>query len=128
MNKCKWSIFKFGYYFQYTEDNKFQILGKNEEGQWTDKLIYRNSIDPQPLTLHNIIAVSLCFLFGHKISKYTDSGAHICERCRAHEGYDTENNSGKWDNAGYLLQPYYWLIRKYEDIVFKIKDKNKLPF
>lgn len=36
MDKCKWSYFKFGYYFQFTENNKFQIIGK-KQGQWVTK-------------------------------------------------------------------------------------------
>ena len=28
MEKCKWSYFKFNHYFQYTENNVFQIIGK----------------------------------------------------------------------------------------------------
>jgi len=36
MQECKWSYFKFGYYFQYTKSNVFQIIGQ-EEGQWRTK-------------------------------------------------------------------------------------------
>ena len=38
MEKCKWSFFKLGYYFQLTETKKFQIIGKNKEEQWVIKL------------------------------------------------------------------------------------------
>ena len=29
-----------------------------------------------------------CYIFGHKIAKYTDSGYLFCERCDKHEYYD----------------------------------------
>ena len=41
MQECKWSYFKFGYYFQYTEDKVFQIIGKDKEGQWRTKFKVR---------------------------------------------------------------------------------------
>ena len=37
MEKCKWSFFKFNHYFQFTETKVFQVIGKNEEEQWTVK-------------------------------------------------------------------------------------------
>jgi len=37
MEECKWSFFKFGYYFQYTKSNVFQIIGKDKEDQWRTK-------------------------------------------------------------------------------------------
>jgi hypothetical protein len=43
MQECKWSYFKFGYYFQYTKSNVFQIIGQ-EEGQWRTKPRKQNKI------------------------------------------------------------------------------------
>ena len=37
MQECKWSYFKFGYYFQLTKSNVFQIIGKDKEEQWRTK-------------------------------------------------------------------------------------------
>jgi G:T-mismatch repair DNA endonuclease (very short patch repair protein) len=39
MEKCKWSYFIFGCYFQYTENKIFKIIGKNKEEQWVDKIV-----------------------------------------------------------------------------------------
>ena len=37
MELCKWGYFKFNHFFQYTENNVFQIIGKNKEDQWVLK-------------------------------------------------------------------------------------------
>jgi len=39
MEKCKWNYLRFGYYFQFTETNKFKVIGKNKENQWSEKLV-----------------------------------------------------------------------------------------
>lgn len=78
---------------------------------------------------------SLCFLFGHKISKTTDSGYCICERCVAHEYYDREY-SNDWDNSGWLYaRPLFWIKYKlfdlkmfYMDLRFRYFSKGDLPF
>ena len=71
----------------------------------------------------------MCFLFGHKISDTTDSGYATCDRCSAHEYYDREFTN-KWDNAGWLLYPYYKILR----VINNLKNKkieyydSDLPF
>jgi len=38
-----------------------------------------------------------CFLFGHKISEYTDSGSPFCENCKQHAYYDAKSNKDTFD-------------------------------
>jgi len=40
MELCKWGFFKFNHFFQYTENNVFQIIGKNKEEQWVVKFYF----------------------------------------------------------------------------------------
>lgn len=93
--------------------------------------IDKNSYQPKPLTLHSVCARFLCLCFGHKLSDTTDSGYSYCTRCAAHEYWDTkEYNSNKWNNAAYLLKPFYWVRLKYKLMVsnLKIRFKNEMPF
>ena len=77
----------------------------------------------------------LCFLFGHKISKTTDSGYHICNRCEAHEYYDREYSTN-WDNSGWIwAKPLFWIKYKlfilklsYRYLKFRYLGKDNLPF
>ncbi len=34
--------------------------------------------------------IIICYLFGHKTGKLTDSGYEICSRCHKHEYYDSD--------------------------------------
>jgi hypothetical protein len=54
-----------------------------------------------------------CFLFYHKISKLTDSGYGICDRCKSHEYYDSP---GDFTNVGWFYRPFWWIHWKIFDI------------
>ena len=94
------------------------------------RYLNKNSYNPTPLTIRNVMARFHCFLFGHKLSNNTDSGYHYCIRCNVHEYWDTkEYGSNYWENAGWLLKPFQWIKRKYNNIKWYIKwvDNNN-PF
>lgn len=93
--------------------------------------IDKNSYQPQPLTLYSVMARLLCLCVGHRLSDTTDSGYNYCTRCGAHEYWDTkEYNSNKWNNAGYLRKPFYWVWWQYLLMVSNLKAKfrNEMPF
>ena len=52
METCIWSYFKFGYYFQLTNNFVFQIIGKREE-QWVVKL--KKQLYPKWIIIDNSI-------------------------------------------------------------------------
>lgn len=75
----------------------------------------------------------ICRLFGHKIDpNFTDGGFHICERCQMHEYHNAKQvminqyeieQKYYFEDAGILLKPYFYLLRKYQ--TFKHAFKNK---
>lgn len=52
METCIWSYFKFGYYFQLTNNFVFQIIGKHEE-QWVVK--FKKQLQPKWKEIDNVI-------------------------------------------------------------------------
>lgn len=77
-----------------------------------------------------------CWLFGHKIQNFTDSGYNLCKRCNAHQYYDVELTN-KWHNCGHFTRPFFkakvWYnILKLDFYIWYnkkiLKNENHLPF
>ncbi len=64
-----------------------------------------------------------CFFFWHKIPDWTDSGYEFCERCHLHSYWNADFYDGKWNNAGWLVKPIWWLQRKFYDTKYWLKHK-----
>lgn len=71
----------------------------------------------------------ICYLFGHKTSKITDSGYPVCERCECHSYYND------WNNCAKILKPFTFILRFYYQSKYNVKhwydtkfNGNKLPF
>lgn len=80
------------------------------------RYIEKNSHQPQPLTIYNVMARSICFLFGHKIGAVNEGGYPICDRCWAYSYWDYQwNSTKKWQNAGWLRIDWF-IKRKYYQI------------
>lgn len=75
------------------------------------------------VNLKRLLARFLCYLFSHKISEANDSGYAICSRCGCHEYYDSSYYTNKWDDAGWLVKPIWWVQRKYYDTKYYWKHK-----
>lgn len=68
-----------------------------------------------------------CRLFGHKKSKFTDSGYIVCERCGMHEYYDAKINKDQFDTSAPFFEQA-GIFPKIADKVFGIRQyvENKI--
>jgi hypothetical protein len=87
----------------------------------------------QPLQLHDVV----CRFFGHRLSKVRPDGFGYCERCKSHEYWDSGNYgfSNRWEKAGLILMPFWFIKRKWFEFKYDIKYwykrrflKDDLPF
>lgn len=70
----------------------------------------------------------LCKLLGHKPHEFTDGGYQYCERCNAQEYWDDGEITNKWNEAGILIRPYWWVKKRYLKIKDCLKKDNEYPF
>ena len=73
--------------------------------------IYKNSYNPIYLSFINLLKTFKCIVIGHKLSDVADSGYNHCERCLAHEYWDTTDyGNNKWNNSALFIKVFIYLI------------------